>query len=161
MLGFRAYALFEEWHCCNSFLNVLDCWLSFNWYLNWVTNFSKSFCNLSQLTSEGVGTNDGPFFSNGFCCIVKDTADKLIAFWSGKLFFMLMILYLQLCLYLFMFSVFFCLIFHLENSPFFYVIVSELYSYLILSLINLRFFFLLIDLSNDFNLFLMVAKNLL
>ena len=43
-------------------------------------NLSKSFRNVSQVTSEGVGTKHGPFFSIDFCGVVKDTADTLIAF---------------------------------------------------------------------------------
>ena len=144
-------ALFEEQYGCSSLLNELDYWLVyFNWYLNWLTNLSKSFRSISQLTSEGVGTKDGPFFSNDFCGLLKNTADKLIAFWSGKLFFMSVILCFQWCFYFFLFLVFFC-----------WFILSESFSYLILSLINFRLCFFLMGLSMLFNSFLIVGKDLL
>ena len=154
--------IWEERCGYNSLLNVLDCWLvCFNWYLNWLTNLSKSFRNVSQLISEGVGTKDGPFFSNHFCGVFKEIADKLIAFWSCKLFFMSVILSLWSCLYHFLFSVFLLLNFSLWESSVFFFIFSELFSYLILSLINFRLYFRPIDPSNVFNLFLMVTKDLL
>ena len=119
------------------------------------------FTRVYERVSEGVGMNDGPFFSNNFCGVVKGIIDKLIAFSSVKLLFMSMVLCLQLCLYLFLFSVKFRWLFRFENRLLLFVIVSELFSYLLLSLINFRLCFFLIDLSNVSNLFLMVAKDLL
>ena len=101
-----------------------------------INKFVKIFRSVSQLTCEIVGTKDGPFFSINLCGVVKGIADELIGFWSSKLFFMSVILCWQLCLYFFLFSVFFCWMFYFDKRMFFFVISFELFPYLILSLIN-------------------------